>query len=97
VLRDRARCLRRFGFDYRFEAFTPPAQRQYGYYVLPILEGDQLIGRLDPKLHRAEKRLEVRALYWQPRIRDTKARRRALRTALEELARFLGATEISGV
>src|SRR5262249_40931846 len=52
VIRDRARLFRRFGFDYRFEAFTPPAKRRYGYYVLPILEGERLVGRLDPKLHR---------------------------------------------
>jgi len=96
VLRDRARCLRRFGFDYRFEAFTPPAKRQYGYYVLPILEGERLIGRLDPKLHRDDAQLEVRALYFEPGVRKTAARKRAVRSAVEELATFLGATEVSG-
>jgi uncharacterized protein YcaQ len=97
VLRDRARCLRRFGFDYRFEAFTPPAKRQYGYYVLPILEGDRLIGRLDPKLHRDTAQLEVRALYFEPGVRKTQARKRAVRDAAWDLATFLGATQISGM
>src|SRR5277367_4882200 len=40
VVRDRARCLRRFGIEYRIEAFTPVKKRRYGYYVLPVLEGD---------------------------------------------------------
>lgn len=97
VLRDRARCLRRFGFDYRFEAFTPPAKRRYGYYVLPILEGDSLIGRLDPKLHRDGGHLEVRALYFEPGVRKTRAKLRAVRDAVEKLAAFLGATQTSGV
>ena len=52
ILRDRKRTQRLFGFDYRFEAFVPEAQRKHGYYVMPILEGDRLVGRFDPKLHR---------------------------------------------
>jgi len=97
VLRDRSRALRRFGFDYRFEAFTPLSRRIYGYYVMPILEGDRLIGRLDPKLHRDRGVLEVRGLWWEPGIRPTRVRLNRLGLALEELATFLGAREIEGV
>lgn len=50
ILRDRARTELLFDFDFRFEAFVPQAKRQFGYYTLPILEGDRLIGRLTPKL-----------------------------------------------
>jgi hypothetical protein len=49
IVRDRKRAEHLFGFDYRFEAFVPAPQRQYGYYVLPILEGDRLTGRADLK------------------------------------------------
>ena len=91
VVRDRARCLRRFGFYYRFEAFTPEPKRAYGYYVLPILEGDRLVGRLDPKLHRDRGLLEVKGLWWEPGIRATKARLRGLHDALDRLAGFLDA------
>lgn len=94
VIRDRARCLRRLGFDYRFEAFTPEPKRLYGYYVLPILEGERIVGRLDPKLHRARGELEVKGLFWEPSVKVTKARKRALQTALEQLATFVGARDI---
>jgi hypothetical protein len=94
ILRDRARALRRFGFDYRFEAFVPEPKRQYGYFVLPILEGDRLVGRLDPKLHRNQFALEVKGLWWEPGIKATKARKKALGEALERMAVFVGADEI---
>ncbi len=96
VLRDRGRALRRFGFDYRFEAFTPESRRIYGYYVMPILEGDRLIGRLDPKLHRDRGVLEVRGLWWEPGVKPTKTRQRRLQDALERMAAFLGAGAVSG-
>lgn len=91
ILRDRRRTLRLFGFDYRFEAFVPAPRRQYGYYVLPILEGERLVGRLDPKLHREEGHLEVRRIWWEPGVRDSGARRKKLETALDRLAKQVGA------
>jgi uncharacterized protein YcaQ len=91
ILRDRRRTQRLFDFDYRFEAFVPEPQRRHGYYVLPILEGERLIGRLDPKLHRGEGLLEVRGLWWEPGVKEMKGRRAALEAALDRLARFVGA------
>jgi uncharacterized protein len=91
VLRDRARTLRLFGFDYRFEAFTPEARRQFGYYVLPVLEGDELVGRLDAKFHRERGLLEVKGLWWELGVRPTKVRLRRLRSAVEDLAARIGA------
>jgi len=91
ILRDRRRTLRLFGFDYRFEAFVPGHQRRHGYYVLPILEGERLVGRLDPKLHRDRGLLEVRALWWEPGVRESKGRQTALEAALDRLARQVGA------
>lgn len=91
VIRDRARLLRLFAFDYRFEAFVPAPKRAYGYYVLPILEGDRLIGRLDPKLHRDRAELKILKLWWEPAVEITPARRAALEDAVERYARFIGA------
>ncbi len=62
--RDRTRQL--FGFDYTLEVYTPGPKRVHGYYSLPIFHDGQLIGRLDPKTHRAENRLEVKAVHFEP-------------------------------
>ncbi len=94
VIRDRARVARLFGFDYRFEAFVPEPQRKYGYYVLPILEGDQLVGRIDPKFQRERGTLEVRKVYWEPTIKVTKARQKKLDEALERLANLINAKQV---
>jgi len=55
--RDRAEAL--FGFRYRLEMYVPKSNREYGYYVLPILSGDRLVGRIEPRFDRATKTLEV--------------------------------------
>jgi uncharacterized protein len=92
ILRDRRRALRLFGFDFRFEGFVPAGQRQHGYYVMPILEGEHLVGRIDPKLHRQSQRLEVRSVRWEAGIRPSRRRLAALDTAVGRLATRLGAT-----
>lgn len=91
VIRDRARVARLFNFDYRFEAFVPEPQRKHGYYVLPMLEGDQLVGRIDPKFQRERGTLEVRKVHWEPAIKVTKARQKNLDEALIRLANLIGA------
>jgi uncharacterized protein YcaQ len=88
ILRDRRRTLRLFGFDYRFEAFVPAAKRQYGYYVMPLLAGDRLVGRIDPKLHRDRGELAISGVWWEPGQRSRPA---ALEAAVARLARFLQA------
>ena len=61
----RERTQRLFGFDYRIEVYTPGHKRVHGYYSLPIYHDGQLIGRLDPKTHREERRLEVRGVHFE--------------------------------
>jgi len=63
---DRQRLRDLFGFDYRIEMYTPAKQRQYGYYVMPILHRGRLVGRLDPKADRQSRTLIVRAIYLEP-------------------------------
>ncbi len=91
ILRDRKRASRLFGFDYRFEAFVPAARRQYGYYALPLLLGERLVGRLDAKFHRDQSLLEVRGLWWEHGFLGRRAPLRALRSALDSYREFLGA------
>lgn len=91
---DRARTEQLFDFFYRVEIYTPLAKRQYGYYVLPILHGDRLIGRIDPKLDRKTRRLTVHAVHAEPGAPADRATGAAVAAAVESLAGFLGATAI---
>jgi uncharacterized protein len=71
LLWHRERVARLFGFDYRIEVYTPGPKRVHGYYTLPILHHGHLIGRLDAKAHRAERRLEVRHVHFEPWLAAT--------------------------
>ena len=62
--------------------------------MLPMLEGDRFVGRLDPKFHRDTETLEVRRLYWEPAFAPTRARQRGLDEALAILAERIGARQI---
>src|SRR4029453_12233368 len=63
LLWHRDRVPRLFSFDYRIEVYTPAHRRIHGYYSLPILHDGELIGRVDAKAHREERRLEVRTVH----------------------------------
>jgi len=95
IVRDRNRAQRLFNFDYRFEAFVPAPKRRYGYYVLPLLEGDRIAGRACMKFHRNRGELIVNNLWWEPKVKAGKGRVDALMSELERLRRFLGAETVS--
>jgi len=59
LIHDRNRAEALFGFRYRLEMYVPKAKREYGYYVLPILAGDRLVGRVEPRFDRKTRKLEV--------------------------------------
>jgi uncharacterized protein YcaQ len=91
---DRARTELLWDFHFRIEIYVPQAKRQYGYYVLPILHGDRLIGRIDPRMDRKRKRLTINAIYAEPDAPRTPETARAIGEAINSLATFLGAKEI---
>jgi uncharacterized protein YcaQ len=93
AVRDRARLERLFGFDYRNEIFVPAAQRRWGYYVMPLLEGDRFVGRLEAKADRDADRLAASRLWLEPGTRWSGTRQARLEAELARLARLAGCGE----
>ncbi|MDE3230854.1 MAG: YcaQ family DNA glycosylase [Chloroflexota bacterium] len=92
---DRSRARGLFGYEVCFEAYVVPEKRRYGYYCLAILHRGRLVGRLDPKFERRERRLIVRALHLEPGVTSDADLLDGLAGALRELAAFLGAETVS--
>ena len=90
IARDRRRLLRLFDFDYRFEAFTPEPLRKYGYYVLPVLLRDRMVGRVDLKHDRRAGTLRVLGEWPEPGQRAPLP----IDAALQRLAAFIGAERV---
>jgi len=87
LVHDRARTLALWDFYYRLEMYVPAAKREYGYYVLPILHGDRLVGRIEPVFDRKTKQLSVKGVWWQPGEKPLD-----LAGPLDKLERWLAST-----
>jgi uncharacterized protein YcaQ len=92
LVHDRDRAERLWNFFYRIEIYVPAAKREYGYYVLPILHGDRLIGRLDPVHDKKAGVLRVNAVYAQPDAPGDAWP--AVAAALDDMAGWIGAAEV---
>ncbi|MCL4454618.1 MAG: winged helix DNA-binding domain-containing protein [Deinococcus sp.] len=86
----RERVADLFGFHYRWEIYLPDHKRKYGPYVLPVLEGDKLVARVDARLNRTADALEVRSVWWEQTPAKPQVKR--LETALQNLAANLSAS-----
>ncbi len=90
LLWDRPFATRVFGFDHIMEIYKPAPQRVYGYYVLPLLRGDRIVGRADLKADRKAGVLRVLAFHRERGVRPSAALDAAFERALERLARAAG-------
>ena len=92
LVADRDRALQLFDFRLLLEIYKPAAKREFGYYVLPILHGDRLIGRIDPVMDRRARVLRVNAIHAEPDA--PRNAWKAIEGAMNELAEWLGAESV---
>jgi uncharacterized protein YcaQ len=85
-----------FDFDYVWELFVPPAKRRWGWYVLPIVFRDRFVGRIEPRIDRAEDRVHVLDVWWEDGFAPSRAVGfvDAMRDALRAYLRFAGASRL---
>jgi uncharacterized protein len=88
LIYDRARAVDLFGFEYVLEMYKPTAKRRWGYFALPVLHGDQLVGKVDAIADRKGSTLRVNAIHQD--VRFTRAITNAVQAELEALASWLG-------
>lgn len=87
LIHDRARTEALFDFHYRIEIYVPKAERKYGYFVLPVLHKDRLVGRIDPEVDRKQNVLRINAVHWE-------AGAVPIEKPVRSLARFLGVRDV---
>lgn len=91
----RGRAKKLFDFDYVWEVYKPAEKRRWGYYTLPVLWGDRLVARIDPRLERSTGTLRLLG-FWpdDPALPSDPAFRRAFQRGLERFAAFLAAQSL---
>ena len=95
LIRDRARAEALFGLRYRIEIYVPQAKRQYGYFAMPILHDDALIGVIDPRVDRETDTFRVNAVHLQPGVKRDRDTGQAVARALDDLAQFTGVSRVA--
>jgi uncharacterized protein YcaQ len=89
---DRTRAQELWSFRYKLEIYVPVAKREFGYFVLPILHRDRLVGRIDPLFDRKAGVLRVKQVYAEETATEDAGP--AIAKAMRELARWLGASDV---
>jgi len=96
IVSARGRAMKLFDFDYKWEVYVPAEKRRWGYYVLPILYGDDLVARLDPKLDRTTMTLDIKGFWHEDDapVKDLDFAN-ALARGLIRFAKFVNAEKIN--
>jgi len=95
MLAGKGRLMKLFDFSYAREQFLPREKRRYGTYVLPLLWGSTIIGRIDPAMDRRNERLIINAVHAEPGASADRAPALEIRETIERFASFLGAREVA--
>jgi uncharacterized protein YcaQ len=93
VVFTRGRSKKLFGFDYTWEVYKPEAKRRWGYYVLPVLLGDRLVGRIEPTQNRVRKTFSLDRAWWEPGV-DPRSLVAPMARGLRRTADSLGLSKI---
>lgn len=94
LLWDRKQLSALFGFDYRWEVYKPQAERDFGYYVLPVLYGDRFIARFEPGRDKKNGTMVIKNWWWEPGVKPAKAMQKELAVCFRQFLKFLGAERI---
>ncbi len=81
-----------FDFSYRWEVYKPAKDRKYGYYILPILYGNKIIGRFEPILNKQDKKLYVKNWWWEKNIKLNNNIKNEVNKELDIFAKYLNAS-----
>jgi hypothetical protein len=87
LIHDRKRTQDLFDFEYTMEIYVPKDRRKYGYFVLPVLHRDRLVGRVDPSFDRRTRTLRINRMFWETQPVS-------IREPVTSLAEYLGATSV---
>ncbi|EQD39588.1 protein containing DUF1006, partial [mine drainage metagenome] len=91
---DRKRTQEIFDFDSRLEMYLPKPRRKYGFYTMPFLKGDKIIGRIDPKFDRSMRALTINAIHDERKYLSKPAAKKLMFDAIDSLGDFLKASEV---
>lgn len=89
ILWDREMVSKVFNFEYRWEVYTPIEKRKYGYYVLPVLYGNQLIARFEPEKRKQDEPFTIKKWWWESNITITDDMLEQIHISIQDFARYL--------
>jgi uncharacterized protein YcaQ len=92
ILWDRNMVEKIFNFEYRWEVYTPVDKRKYGYYVIPVLYGNEFVARFEPNSFSEEKCFSIKNWWWEPSAIKTDKMLSSIEEAMFDFAKFLGTT-----
>lgn len=95
LLWDRKMIRDIFDFDYSWEVYTPVVKRKFGYYVIPVLYGNQFVGRFEPKQYRGEEELRLLNWWWEKQVKKSDQLFEGIESEMKRFCNYLGAYRVN--